>query len=97
MQTLQVVQKSFNSMGFDPKREPFNHITVGILVLGFSGVSIQWIFFLDGADSSQERMESMYVVAGCTGIFLSYTTTIFITNELFSFIDAFNELTNKSK
>lgn len=97
MQTLQVVQKSFNSMGFDPKREPFNYITVGILVLGFSGVSIQWIFLLHVADSPQERMESMYVVAGCTGVFLSYTTTIFITKELFSFINAFDELTNKSK
>lgn len=96
MQTLQVVQNSFKLMGINPKLQPFNHITLRILILGFLGICLQWTFLIYGADSSQGRIKTIYVVTGCTGAFVSYASTILITTELFSFIDKFNELTNES-
>lgn len=96
MQTLQVVQKNFNSLGFDPKLEPFNRTVLSFLILAFSGISLQWIFLFHGADSSQKHMETISIASGCTAIILSFTATIFISTELFSFINSFDDLTNES-
>lgn len=97
MQTLQVVQRNFNSFGLSPNREPINRTILIVLILGFLGISMQWIFFFHGANSPQELMETIYVVTACTGIFLSFTSTIFTTTGLFSFINSFDELTNERK
>lgn len=96
MQTLQVVQKSFDLMGFNPKRKPFNHTALSILIITFSGVIVQWIYLFNVSESSQEHMNAIYVVDACTGTFLSLASLIFNTKELFSFINRFNELTNES-
>lgn len=97
MQTLQAVQKSFDSLGFSPKLKQFNYKISGISVISFLGIILLWIYLLHEADSSQEYMESIYIVTACSGIFLSFASTVFFKEELFSFINSFNELTNESK
>lgn len=97
MQFLQVVQNSFDSLGLSPKRERFNRLTVGLLIWGFVGVCWEFIFIFYEANSSQERMESIYIQTGCAGTLLSYATTIIMKTELFVFINNFDELTNESK
>lgn len=97
MKTLQVVRKLSNSMGFSSKLEPFNQLTLTILVVAASGISSQWIFLFHEADNSQQYMESIYVATCCTGVFLSFTSTIFTTKKLFSFINSVDDLFNESK
>lgn len=97
MKTLQVVRNLFDSMGLSSKLEPFNKLTLTILVVAALGISSQWIFLFHEADNSQEYMESIYVATCCTGVFLSFTSTIFITKKLFSFIDSVDKLFNESK
>lgn len=97
MRVLQVVQKSFDRMGFSPKRERFNQRALDILVMDITGTSLQWIFLFRVADSSQEYMESVYVVTATTCITLSFAHTIFITKKFFSIIGTLDELVNERK
>lgn len=64
MQTLKVVRKSFKSIGFSPNLEPFSYTILSILFIALSAISVQWVFVFYGTNSSQERVESMYIVSG---------------------------------
>lgn len=97
MQSLQVVQRNFSLMGLDPNRKPLNQITLTTLILAMLGIFLQWIFLIQGAENSQERMESIYIATAYIGTFLSFASTIFIQKELFLFINNFDELTNESE
>lgn len=95
MQTLQVVQENFKSIGISPKREPFNRSTFNLLVLGSLGISLSILFVLLVAKNTQERMESIYFEIICTSAYLIFASTIVMKTELFSFIDGFDELTTE--
>lgn len=97
MKVLQAVKANFVSMGFNPELEQFNYILLKNIVMCASGTAAMWIFLLYEAESSQEFMESAYFVATCSGIGLSAISMIFLTTELFSFFDHFDEIANQSE
>lgn len=97
MRALVVVQKCFDLMGISSKREQLNHITLSVLIIGGLAISLEWMYLILEADSSQEYMESIYVVTASTGIFFSFASTIFIEKKIFSFIDGIDDILIESK
>lgn len=97
MRTLQEVQTSFDWMGFNPKLKPFNHKIRAILAITIPAVISQWKFLVHDANNAREYMESIYIVSVCSGVFLCFASTIFITKKLFAFINSVDELMNESK
>lgn len=97
MKIFQVVQKNFDLVGINSERKPFNRITSNTLVIVLLGVSSQWIFLFCEANSSQELMESIYVVTATTGILVSLTSAILNTKKMFSLINSVDELFIESK
>lgn len=97
MPILKEVEKSFNSIGFDPKLKPFNHKTLSILVILLPGIILQWIFLICVANRAEEYMESIYIVTTSTGVFLSFASTILIREKLFYLIEIDNEFVRESK
>lgn len=95
MQIFQEVQKSFISLGFNPKEEPFNHKIVGILAATLLAVISLWIFLIHEANSAESYMESIYDITAATGLLLSLASTVFIKQKLFSFIGSFDEFLNE--
>lgn len=97
MRVLQVVQKSFDSIGFDPKLKPFNRIILSMMAIHLLNTFSLWIFLLLGANSSHEFMESIYITSCYSGIFLSAANVIFTREELFSVINMTDGIFNESK
>lgn len=91
------MQKSFRSIGFDPKLESFNHRILGILAITSLGVISLWIFLFHEADSAAAYVESVYLITVCNGVLLSMASTIFTRKRLFSFIEIHEEFWNESK
>lgn len=91
------VQKSFQSIGLDPKLEPFNRRILSILVITSLGIISVWIFLIHEADSAEEYMESTYVITVSTGVVLSFASTTLITKKLHSFYKAHEEYLNESE
>lgn len=56
-----------------------------------------WIFLIHEADGAQKVMESIYVVTTGSGIFLSFASTIFIREKLFSFFKNWDDFANDGK
>lgn len=97
MLILQEVQKSFDSIGFNPKLEPLNHKILGILCIVVPAVLSLWIFLVHEANSAHEYMDSIYVISTSCGIFLSFTSTILITKKLYFLFKVFDEFINEGK
>lgn len=97
MQILQETQKHFIWLGLDPQIEPIHDRLLSILTITCPAVISQWIYLIDEAHSPREYMESIYVVTTCTGILVSYASTIVIRKKLFSFVKSYDEFTNESK
>lgn len=97
MQILQEVQKNFSSLGFNPELKPFNRKISGILTMTILGVISLWIFFIREADRASEYMESIYMITTCTGVLISFTSTVFIEQKLFSFIKSVEKFGNESE
>lgn len=93
MKTLQVVQKSFRSLGLSSQIDLFNLI----LITSFPFEISLWIYLFYEANTSQEFMESIYMTTICTAVFASYASTLLITDKLFSFFDSFDDHINESK
>lgn len=97
MRVLQEVLKSYDSIGIDPKLEPFNRKVLRYLAVYFLGMTLLLIYLFHEADTSREYMESIYVVTSCSGILLSAASTIFIREKLFLYIDTLNKRFDESK
>lgn len=95
METLHEVRKNFESMGLSPKLQPFNRGVLRIFILCFLPNILEWIFLTHVADSSEEYMESMYVVTVTNGIVFSFTNTILTTEKIFPFLENIDEFVNK--
>lgn len=96
MKVLQTLQKNFVSIGFDPKRKPFNRTFMKVITLTISTMILLWIFLLHEADSNQQYMESVYCIVDCGAVFLSVSSTIFITKKIFSLSDHYEGIVNES-
>lgn len=97
MKILQEVQNNLISMGMNPELERFNRRILNILAINFPGVVSLWIFLFHEANSAEEYLESIYIVTASSGIFLSFASTIFVMEELFSFIKNVDDAVNESK
>lgn len=97
MKSLQVYQKSIESLGLSRNRKPFNRQTFGIAIASVLVVILLWIFLLCEADSSQEYIESIFVINACTNIFISFASMILIADKLFAYFDGIDELLDESK
>lgn len=97
MRTLQVAQKSLNSIGISPELEPFNEKILSNLVIIFPTIILQWIFLFHEADGAQEYIECSYIATACTGVFLSFASTIFITTKFLSFFNSVDDFFNESE
>lgn len=95
--TLWEVQKNFDSLGLSRNQAPLNYRVLSIAATTFSGIILLWIFVIYEADSAQKYMKSIYVATAATGTFLSFVSTIFITQKLFSSIEGVEEFLNESK
>lgn len=97
MQTFQEVRKNFYLLGFSSDLERFNHKTLSIVVFLFLCVTSQWTFLLCEAKDAHEYMESIYIIATCTAVLLSISSTVLIRKEFFSFIENVDNLINDCK
>lgn len=96
MKFLRVVRKRFGLIGFSPKLELLNHMTLSILVVSFLGIGSQWIFLFYEANSSQEYMESTYFAITFSCVVLSAANTIFTRKKLFAFFNSADALFKES-
>lgn len=97
MRSVQEVQKAFKTIGFDPKLKPMNHRVLGVLAIVFPGLTSIWIYLIFEANGAEEYMESIFMVTVCTGIFISFASTILNKTSLFSFIGRVDKVLNESK
>lgn len=97
MRTLQVAQKSLNSIGFSPELKPFNSKILSNLVTIFPFIILQWIFLFHGANGAQEYIECAYIAVGCTGVFLSFASAVLIAAKFFSYFKSVDDFFNESK
>lgn len=97
MQTLHVAQKSLNSIGFSPEQSRFSGKILSNFFIIFPTIILQWIFLFHEADGAQEYIECLYIVTSCTGVFLSFASTIFISTKFFSFFKSVDDFFNQSK
>lgn len=97
MRSVQEVQKAFITIGFDPKLKPMNHRVLGVLAIVFPGLTSIWIYLIFEANGAEEYMESIFMVTVCTGIFISFASTILNKTSLFSFIGRVDKVLNESK
>lgn len=97
MPIFQTVQKTFDSVGLNPKLDPLNRKLLSILITNFMAIILQLIYLLHVADSSQQYLECIYVVTVGSGILLSIASTILIRDKLFLYIDTLDEVFNESK
>lgn len=97
MKILQGVQKSFKSLGLSPKPDRFNRKIFIFSIIYFPVVVSLWIFLVHEANSAEEYLESIYVVTTCSGILISFASTILAKMRLFSFIKKADVNVNESK
>lgn len=96
MRTLQVAQKSLNSIGFSPELEPFSDKILSNFIIIFPFIILQWIFLFHEADGAQEYIECTYIATSCTGVFLSFASTILISTKFCSFFKSVDDFFNES-
>lgn len=95
MKVLQEVQKSFESLGLSPKSQRFNYKMLRTFVVALAGTISQWMFFFFEVDSSQEYLESVYIMICCGVAIISYTNIVFIKDELFALLDKIDQIINE--
>lgn len=61
------------------------------------GITSLCISIIQGGNEDQEYMKSIYIMTTATGILLSFASTIFIKQKLFSFIKVCDVIVNESK
>lgn len=97
MGVFQVVQKSFESMGISPCRNPINNKTLTIMFISFSGISLLGLYVSLIANSAQEYVKCIYILTATVGTFLSAVTTLLTKSKLFSFIGRIDNVFNERK
>lgn len=91
MQIFQETQKNFGYFGLSSEVEPLNQRSLSIIVMASMSILTEWIFLIHDGHSSQEYMESIYVVSTNCGVFVSFASTILIREKLFAFIKNVDE------
>lgn len=97
MQIFQETQRNFGYLGINAELEPLNRRVLVVLAIAYTCILSDLIFLIYGPHSSQEYMESIYIITSSCGTTLSYVNTIFIRNKLFSFIKNVNKFLSESK
>lgn len=96
MRIFQEVEKSFISLGFSPDPEPLNRTILRSFAAILLADILLFVRFFQGADSAQHRIESIYIITTATGVLLSFASTIFIKQKLFSFFTSCDAFLNES-
>lgn len=92
MKLFQTVQNYFRLVGYIRNHEGFRYYPFNLLLLGSNlafivRIASIFVFAIHFADTPREYMDSFYVLAVSSAIFITHLNTTLEINKLFAFID----------
>lgn len=95
---LETTQTNLINLGFIPnQKNPINVQHTRGFIIGLLAIVLHFAFLVYEADTLKQCMDSIFMITVGIAILISFVSTVFKTETLFTVINGLQEIVNKRK